>query len=175
MRLMPAQVRAGPAPPPGRDRVIREIAVVGAHGGAGTTTLAILLWPAWDMGTVRRPARDASPVRACGRPVALVSRNTVAAAARATAAVNALTGQGERVAVLAIVSDGLPEPMAAAYRFQVLAARVGAIVRVPFIASLRMADDPAQADLPRKALRSIADIRAKALAPAAGPASMNSR
>jgi hypothetical protein len=97
------------------------------------------------------------------------------AAARATAAVNIITGQGGSIAVLAIVSDGLPEPMAAAYRFQVLAARVGAIVRVPFIASLRLAEDPAQTDLPRKACRSIAAIRAEALAHVAGPASMRTR
>jgi hypothetical protein len=28
-----------------------EVVVVGAHGGAGTTTIAMLLRPAWDMGT----------------------------------------------------------------------------------------------------------------------------
>jgi hypothetical protein len=83
--------------------------------------------------------------------------------------VNAITWQGERIAVLVIVSDGFPEPSAAAYRFQVLAPRVGAIVRVPFIASLRAADDPAQVDLPRRVRRSIADIRAKAFARAASP------
>ena len=66
--------------------------------------------------------------------------------------------------MLAIVSDGLPEPTAAAYRFQVLAARVDAVVRVPFIASLRTADDPAQVDLPRRARRSMRDIRARAFA-----------
>jgi hypothetical protein len=86
--------------------------------------------------------------------------------------VNIIAGQGERIAVLAIVGDGLPEPMEAAYRFQILAARVGAIVRVPFVASLRLAEDPAQADLPRKARRSIAGIRTEALAHLAGPASI---
>jgi hypothetical protein len=66
--------------------------------------------------------------------------------------------------VLAVVGDGLPEPAAAAYRFQLLAARVDAVVRVPFIASLRTADDPAEVDLSRRARRSIASIRAEALA-----------
>jgi hypothetical protein len=136
--------------------------VIGAHGGAGVTTLAILLRPAWDMGTVTRPSRDRPPLRSEGRPVVLVSRNTVAAAGRATAAVNAITWHGERVAVLAVVGDGLPEPEAAAYRFRVLAFRVGAVVRVPFVASLRVADDPARVDLPRKARRAVADIRAEA-------------
>jgi len=146
--------------------------VVGAHGGAGTTTLAVLLQPAWDMGTVRRPARGRPAIQARGRPIVLVTRNTAAAAARATSAVNAITWQAERVAVLAIVSDGLPEPAAAAYRLALLSARVGAVVRIPFIASLRAADDPAQADLPRKARRLIAGIRAEAFQRAAGPASM---
>jgi hypothetical protein len=171
VRPTPARSRTGPVPSPGRDQAISEIVVVGAHGGAGTTTLAILLRPSWDMGTVRRPERGCLPIRATwGRPLALVARNTVVAAARATTAVNAITWQGERVAVLVVVSDGLPEPTAAAYRFQVLAARVGAIVRVPFIASLRALDDPAQVDLPRRARRSIADIRANAFARAACPA-----
>ncbi len=148
-----------------------EIVVLGAHGGAGTTTLAILLRPAWDLGVVRRPARGRAPLRTRGRPVALVTRNTVAAAGRATAALNAITSDGVRVAVLAVVSDGLPEPAAASYRFGVLEPRVGAIVRVPFVPVLRAVDNPAQVDLPRRARWVLADIRAQAMARAAGPAS----
>jgi hypothetical protein len=171
LRPTSAQAGTGPVPPPNSDQAIREIVVAGAHGGAGTTTLAILLRPSWDVGSVRRPARGCLPIRPTGgRPVVLVSRNTVAAAARATAAVNAITWQGEPIAVLVIVSDGLPEPAAATYRFQVLAPRAGGIVRVPFIASLRAADDPAHVDLPRRARRSIADIRARAFARADCPA-----
>ena len=171
MRPTPARASDGQIQPSGQGQAVREIVVAGAHGGAGTTTLAILLRPSWDLGAVRRPAAGCPAIRSTGgRPLALVSRNTVAAAARATAAVNAITWQGERIAVLVIVSDGFPEPLAAGYRFQVLTPRVGAIVRVPFIASLRTADDPAQADLPRKARRSIADIRAKAFAGTGRPA-----
>ena len=171
MQRAPVRARPGLVLP-GPGGAAGEVVVVGAHGGAGTTTLAVLLQPAWDLGTVRRPARGRPAVQARGRPIALVTRNTAAAAARATLAVNAITWQGERVAVLAIVSDGLPDPAAAAYRFALLAARVGAVVRVPFIASLRAADDPAQADLPRRARRLIAGIRAEAFPGAAGPASM---
>jgi hypothetical protein len=163
LRPTAAQARTGPVPP--QDQTAREIVVVGAHGGAGATTLAMLLQPSWDLGTVRRPTRDRPSMwPTWGRPLVLVSRNTAVAAARAIAAVNAITRQRERVAVLAIVSDGFPEPPAAAYRFQVLDARVDAVVHVPFIASLRTADDPAQVDLPRRARRSIADIRARAVA-----------
>jgi hypothetical protein len=167
VRQMPAQAKPDSAQPGGRDSVSREIAVAGAHGGAGTTTLAILLQPAWDMGTVRRPVRGLPPPCTGGRPLVVVAQNTPAGAARATTAVNDINWLGERIAVLVVVSDGLPELVAAAYRFQLLAARVNAVVRVPFVAALRAADDPAQVDLPRKASRSIADIRAKALTYAA--------
>jgi hypothetical protein len=171
VRPTAAKTRSGPVLPQDSDQPARELVVVGAHGGAGTTTLAILLQPSWDLGAVRRPTRDRPSIwPTWGRPLVLVSRNTAVAATWAITAVNAITWQGERVAVLAIVSDGLPEPAAASYRFQVLAARIGSIVRVPFIASLRTADDPAQVNLPRKARRSIADIRAKALASVAAPA-----
>lgn len=172
MGQMPAQARPGSALPAGEDGASHEIVVAGAHGGAGTTTLAILLQPAWDMGTVRRPARGGPPLRTGGRPLVIVARGTATGAARAVAAVNAISSHGGRIAVLVIVSDGLPAPVAAAYRFQILAARVGAIVRVPFIAALRAADDPAQVDLPRKARRSIADIRTEALTCAVGPSRM---
>lgn len=164
MRPTAAQPRTGPAPPQARDQFADEIMVLGAHGGAGTTTLAILLRPSLDMGAIWRPAWDRPSIRPGGRPLVLVSRNTAAAAARAIVAVNTIAWQGERIAALAIVSDGLPEPTAATYRFQVLAARVGAVVRVPFIASLRAGGDPARVDLPRSARRSIADIRTKAFA-----------
>ncbi len=46
----------------------------------------------------------------------LAVRNTVPSAGQATA-VNALIWQGVRVDVLAVVSDGLPEPAEATYRF----------------------------------------------------------
>jgi hypothetical protein len=171
VRPTAAQAGTGPVSRQAGDEPAREIVVVGAHGGAGTTTLAILLRPAWDIGTVRRPVPGRPAIRPTwGRPLVLVSRNTAVSAARAIGAANAIKWQGERIAVLAIVSDGLPEPAAAAYRFQVLAARVDAVVRVPFIASLRTADDPAQVDLPRNARRAMADIRAKALASVTVPA-----
>ena len=54
----PACQRAGPPRAGG-------VVLVGAHGGAGATTLAGLLRPAWDMGAVR--GRSLGPARArCG-------------------------------------------------------------------------------------------------------------
>ena len=45
-----------------------EIVVTGAHGGAGASTLAVLLHPAWDMGVICRPGSDCPQVRTGGRP-----------------------------------------------------------------------------------------------------------
>jgi len=148
-------VRPGHAPP-------GEIVVVGAHGGAGVTTLTGLLRPAWDMGTVRKPGPGRGPLRPAGRPVLLVTRNTVAAAGQAVAAARLLAEQRVPVAVLAVISDGLPEPAEARYRFGVLESRVGAVVRVPFIPAFRIAADPLSVTLPRRARRALAEIRALA-------------
>jgi hypothetical protein len=144
---------------PGRPRP-GQIVVAGAHGGAGASTLAALLDPAWDLGAValRRPGR---PLPA-GLPVVLVARCTVASAWRAVAAVRALAVQGTGVAVLAVTGDGLPEPAEAAYRFRVLGGRVGGVVRVPFIPALRAAADPRQVRLTRRARSALAEIRSLA-------------
>jgi hypothetical protein len=143
-------------PWPAADHRAAEIVVAGAHGGAGTSTLAVLLAPAWDMGTIGAP--DSSVLRPAGRPVVLVVRNTVTAAARAAVAVTAAVP----VAVLVVVGDGLPEPAEATYRFRVLEGRVGAVVRMPFIPAFRVAASPAQVRLPRRARRALAEIRALA-------------
>jgi hypothetical protein len=140
-------------------RPLPELVVAGAHGGAGTSTLAALLAPAWDMGVIR-PAAPAGGLRPGGRPVVLVTRSTVAAAGRAVAAVTAVTGTGLPVAVLAVISDGLPEPAEARYRFRVLDGRVGAVVRVPFTPAFRAAGSPVQVRLPRRARQALALIRA---------------
>ena len=97
----------------------------------------------------------------------VVARNTTAGAGAAIATVNALTVAGGRVAVLAVVSDGMPEPAEARYRFRLLESRVGGVVRVPFVPMLRLADHAADATLPRRARRGLAKIRA--LTTAAGP------
>jgi hypothetical protein len=141
--------------------------IAGAHGGAGVTTLAALLRPAWDTGAVSPPGQGRGPLRPAGRPVVLVTRGTVASSGRAVAAVSMLGAQGVLVAVLAVTGDGLPEPDAARYRFRLLEARVGAVVRVPWIPALRLADDPLRADLPRGARRALAEIRSLAGLPQA--------
>lgn len=140
-----------------------ELAVLGAHGGAGTTTLAALLAPAWDLGVIRCPGAGLPPVRTGGRPLVLAARTTAGGAGEAVAAVNALTWMGLKVAVLAVIGDGLPEPAVARYRYRQLASRVGAIRRVPFVAALRATEEPSLADLSARAQRAFIAIRAETL------------
>jgi hypothetical protein len=162
-RVYPATARPrqrpGTPPAPARHAPPREIMVVGAHGGAGVTTLAGLLRPAWDLGVVRRPGPGCGVLRPAGRQVLLVARGTVPAAGRAVAAIRLLGEQDVQVAVLAVVGDGLPEPAEARYRFRVLEGRVGAVIRVPFVPVFRIAADPLSAGLPRRARRALAAIR----------------
>lgn len=148
----PRQHRGRPPRPP------HWIVLAGAHGGSGTSTLAALLAPAWDTGVISGPA--AGGLRPGGRPIVLAARNTVAAAGRAVTAASAVAGAGAWVAVLVVVSDGLPEPAEARYRFRVLEGRVGAVVRMPFVPAFRVTADPSQVDLPRRARQALAEIRA---------------
>jgi hypothetical protein len=156
-RPRPGAPRRADRPP--RRPPLAEIVLAGAHGGAGVSTLAALLRPAWDIGAVLGPG-PGWQLRAAGRPVVLAARSTVGAAGRAVAATTAITGQGTQIAVLVVVSDGLPEPAEARYRFRVLEGRVGAVVRMPFVPAFRAAGSPLQVDLPRRARQALAEIRA---------------
>jgi hypothetical protein len=141
------------------------VVVAGAHGGAGTTTLAVLLGAAWDLGPILDPDPAYPPVQAHGRPLVVVCRNTVSAARHATRAVTALHGCGEQIRALAIVSDGAGgEPTDATARFALLQGRLGGTVRIPFVPALRLVDDPTSVALPakaRKALMQLHDLVAK--------------
>jgi hypothetical protein len=141
-----------------------QLAVVGAHGGAGVTTLAVWLRPARDFGTVRRIGWGLSSWHIGGLPVVLVARNTLVAAGRARDAINTIAWRCGKRAVLAVVSDSLPEPIQATRAFDRLAGRVGAIVRVPFVASLRVTVDPMLVLRPNAVHEALAEIRAAALA-----------
>ncbi|GLZ15635.1 hypothetical protein Acsp04_58700 [Actinomadura sp. NBRC 104425] len=138
--------------------------VVGAHGGAGTSTLAALLPAAWDMDPIK-PAPGRPLLCANGRPIVLAVRNTAAAAKHATAAITALRAWNQHVAALAIVSDGGPETRDATARFALLAPRVGGVVRVPYVRALRLVDDPRQVVLPGKAKQAINELRSLLGAP----------
>jgi hypothetical protein len=61
-----------------------ELVIWGAHGGAGTTTLATWLQPAWDMGAMRTEPDPPYPdAVARGRVLLVACRNTAIAARQA--------------------------------------------------------------------------------------------
>ncbi|MFA1551751.1 hypothetical protein [Actinomadura chokoriensis] len=134
--------------------------MAGAHGGAGTSTLTTLLPAVWDMGSIA-PLLELgrSPLRATGRPVVVAVRNTAVAAKDATAAIGALAEWDERVAALAIVSDGGPESPEATARFALLQSRVEGVVRVPYVRALRLVEDPGVVALPGKARQALDELR----------------
>ena len=139
----------------------RELVIWGAHGGAGTSTLAIWLQPAWDMnarGIEPDPPYPAAVAH--GRPLLVACRNSAWSARQATAAVAAVSRQGGHVAVVAVVSDGWPEPAAATARFRLLEAQADAVIRVPFVPGLRLADSPSGVPLPRRVRWALGQIRA---------------
>ncbi|HEY1919613.1 MAG TPA: hypothetical protein VGH27_28925 [Streptosporangiaceae bacterium] len=147
---------AAPAWTPSHQWQRPELVIWGAHGGAGTTTLATWLQPAWDMGAMRPQPDPPYPARvAHGRPLLVTCRCTATAARLATAAVAAVNRQGGHVAVLVIVSDGWPEPATATSRFRLLEPQVMTVVRIPFVPQLRLADDPAAVPLPHRARRAL--------------------
>ncbi|GAA1837019.1 hypothetical protein [Actinomadura chokoriensis] len=143
-----------------------DVVVAGAHGGAGASTLTSLLPAVWDMGSIG-PLLELGrpPLQARGRPVVLAVRNTAVAAKAATAAIGALAAWDERVAALAIVSDGGPESREATARFALLDGRVGGVVRVPHVRALRLVEDPAEVVLPGKARQALSDLRGLVVAP----------
>jgi hypothetical protein len=140
-----------------------QVLIWGAHGGAGTSTLVAWLHPACDMGSMRPGLVPRYPAWvANGRPVVVACGTTARAAHAATAAVTAVSRAGAVVCVLAVVSDGWPEPAVAAARFRLLEPQLAAVIRVPFVPGLRLADDPAAVPLPRQARRAVEQIRAAA-------------
>jgi hypothetical protein len=148
------------------DAELAEIVVVGAHGGAGVSTLSALLQPAIDRGVFEQSLWGSSRD---DRPIVLATRPTVSSAQRTSTAVAELTALGYQIAVLAVVGDGMPDPGQTAYRLRLLRGRVAAVVRVPFAAGLRSVAEPADARLPGAARRAIAEIRSQVQMRSAAP------
>jgi hypothetical protein len=172
MTFHPPVQNHGQDTPPEPDRCHgAKLLVWGAHGGAGTTTLTIWLGRlACDMGSMRPGMYPRYPAKtANGRPLVVVCGPTARNALAATIAVKAVTMSWSRVRVLAIVGDGWPEPPTATIRFHLLEPQCDAIIRVPFVPGMRLADDPAAVPLPRQARRAVNEIRAAAGLPPLSP------
>ena len=144
-------------PTPSRQPSARPLVVVGAHGGAGVSTLAWLLAPAVDLGRARDWRRLVNPGRC---PVALVCGCTVPATGQAVGEVAAAARAGVGLDVLVVVGDGWPVPGAARARLRLLAGRVGRVVRVPYVPGWRYVERPDPAGLPRAVVLAVAAVRA---------------
>jgi hypothetical protein len=161
--------------------------IAGAHGGAGTTTLAALLRLALGrtaagirLGVHDMPAiPDADPAQLAGAgwlprprpgvPLIIVARGTAEGARRAVLAVTALERGRIRPVAVAVVADGAgPEPRQAAQRLDQLAGRAGPLVRVPFAAALRAGASPGRARLSRRLDLALDDLTALAVQAARG-------
>lgn len=135
------------------------VAVVGCHGGAGTTTLARLLYPALDLSLVGDWPGFSR--RWATYPTLLVARGTAAGTARAMETVAAAGTAGVRPAALVVVGDGpWPTPQAARARLRLMADRVGAVVLMPYVGRWRYLDDPLEDAVPRKVATVVTQIDA---------------
>lgn len=140
-------------------RLQRDLVLIGAHGGAGVTTLHQLLGEGtWDLGCL--PVGGAPPrFRLGDRALVLVARWSVSGANRALAAVGAITDTGQQVDALVVVADGYGrEPRDARVRFRMLEPSVERIVHMPYVSGLRLVVDPCEVALPRRAQDALAAI-----------------
>jgi hypothetical protein len=140
-----------------------RLLLVGAHGGAGVTTLARLLAPALDAGVAQDWRLLHNPT---GDPVGLVSGCTVAATGHAMREVGAAARAGVAVQLLLVVADGWPAPRPARARLRLLAAHVGHMVQLPYVPAWRFVQDPDPTDLPRGFARALCAARAAVDQPA---------
>jgi hypothetical protein len=137
--------------------------VLGCHGGAGTTTLRVLLDTPWDLGAY---AAERGEIDTFGRPLVLTCRSSVAGTARAAEVLNVIERNGLRPAALVVVADGAgPEPAESGARLNLVRDRVGRLVRFPFVHALRYVDavDADRVKLPTKARRALEEIKSACL------------
>jgi hypothetical protein len=144
----------------------QELTVGAAHDGAGATTLARLLPPARDIGTVHPRARaDTTTDLVADAPFLLACRPVTSSAIATTETIATLAQTGLTVAVLVISGDGWPEDPAATACYRRLAASVSAVVRMPFVADIRGFGHPENVRLPQDAQQVLTEIRLLATRP----------
>jgi hypothetical protein len=144
------------------ERATDLVAVVGAHGGAGTTTVATLLRPARVIDirvSTRRWVEFAN--RWASVPLVLVARGTSRGLADAVESVAGADSVGLFPAALVVVGDGWwPEPAAVRARTRMLSDRVGTVIRLPFVPRWRYLDDPLTDEPPAHVAVVVEQIRA---------------
>lgn len=130
-----------------------DTAVVGVHGGAGTTTLCRWLGETAQDHGVLLPEWD-------GRPVVLVTSGTAPGLARATHLVASLVARPLAARfVLAVVADAAaPEPGVVRSRVRALSPSLAGVVRVPYVEAWRYVDDPLTRTVPGRYQRALRQL-----------------
>ncbi|WP_131784468.1 hypothetical protein [Protofrankia symbiont of Coriaria ruscifolia] len=163
---MSVLTRTGRAAQPRHRRASTDVApaqplvvVAGCHGGAGATTVAVLLHPAIDIALVTDWPRYAANPGFAGRPLVLVARGTVQAAALAGRMIAAARAAQVHPAGLVVVADGpLPEPRGVTQRLRLLAAHTP-VHRLPYVTRWRYVPDPLHGEVPAPLAAAVAATR----------------
>ena len=133
-------------------------ALLGAHGGAGVSTVAAFLDPSRSSGTVLE-LRHGEQLPHHYRP--LVVAQSTAFGMRAAAELVAHWHPGLVRPWLVIVRDApLPVPACVRYRRRAIANRVAGMTEVPYLPQLRAVDVPAEALRHRPVQRAASRLRA---------------
>lgn len=159
MEPLSTEQESAPVPPaekprPSHPRAAAEpdtgVDLIGCHGGAGTSTLAVLLPGAADLGTFDQRTFDSLQVE---RPLVLVARDTVPASMRLTETVNLLSLLGRPIAGLVLMAEAPGRvPPHTRSRLRLLQHRVPTVLRIPYVPQFRFLDlaGASRVKLPRK-------------------------
>ncbi|MYV64291.1 hypothetical protein GTW37_39450 [Streptomyces sp. SID4931] len=140
--------------------LVASVAVVGCHGGAGTTTVTRML----------APAAHETPLQQIAtryEPLVLVAKGTAYGLKHATEVMNHCRhnmryGFLSAPPVLVIVADSVqPDPPTVKARIRLLQddVRGGSVVRLPYVPAWRDVDDPLSVTAPRDVVDAAAALR----------------
>jgi hypothetical protein len=148
--------QALPVPP---DRasptMARRFAVIGAHGGAGTSTVTAMLDPT-RLGVA---VEVSAGVSAAGRHPVLVARGTAYGTARAAELMADWPPRWPRPWLVLVADAPGDPPPAARFRLRVLSGRLTGVARLSYLHRLRCVDDPLEALTDRRVARVAARLR----------------
>lgn len=134
----------------------RHFGVLGAHGGAGTSTVTRWLDPNGDDGTMELPKGSHLPPHCI--PL-VVARSTAFGMSRAVQFIGSWHSDVPRPYLVVVRDAPLGLPKATAYRMRAIRPRVLGIVEVPYLVRLREIDTPAEGLEIRNVRRAARDLR----------------
>ncbi|MCI0689927.1 MAG: hypothetical protein L0Y54_22220, partial [Sporichthyaceae bacterium] len=119
------------------------LVVVGAHGGAGASTVATLLDPGrtgWAIEVHRGEGR----IPVTRHPI-VVARSTAYGAAMLARLLTSWPRRLERPCLVLVADAPVPPPFAVSFRLAALHSQISGMVMVPYLHRLRTCDSPADA------------------------------